>query len=156
MFHAYWPDFVTKAIFAGLLGGSANYPTNYLSPDEEAPAQGCQMAYLKTQSANLGKFWRVWQWKMLVYYIAIWSILMPFGMFYCHLVYLVANWYILRLVYIFLVCFTMNNLATLSRPRAEQPDNYRFFRQKNVANGNQWKWRHFFSSEKCHQKNGQW
>jgi hypothetical protein len=36
----------------------------------------------------LGKFWRVLQWKMLVYFMAIWSILRPF------FVYFTALWYI--------------------------------------------------------------
>jgi hypothetical protein len=27
------------------------------------------------------KIWRVFQWKMLVYFMAIWSILWPFGLF---------------------------------------------------------------------------
>jgi hypothetical protein len=33
--------------------------------------QGCQMAHFQTKSTNLGKFWRVLQWTMLVYFIAI-------------------------------------------------------------------------------------
>jgi hypothetical protein len=28
--------------------------------------QGCQMAYFRTKNSNLGKFWRVLEWKMLV------------------------------------------------------------------------------------------
>jgi hypothetical protein len=51
--------------------------------------QGCQMAYFQTKNPTLGKFWRVLQWKMLVYFTAIWyiftaiwSILRPFGMLY--------------------------------------------------------------------------
>jgi hypothetical protein len=39
------------------------------------------MVYFQTQNPNLGKFWRVLQWKMLVYFIAIWSIFRPFGIF---------------------------------------------------------------------------
>jgi hypothetical protein len=31
----------------------------------------------------------------MVYFIAIWYILLPFGIFYCHLVYFIAIWYIL-------------------------------------------------------------
>jgi hypothetical protein len=31
------------------------------------------MAFFKTQNLNLSKFWRALQWKMLVYFIAIWS-----------------------------------------------------------------------------------
>jgi hypothetical protein len=50
----------------------------------------------------MGTFWRVLQWKMLVYicyghlvYIkAIWYILRPFGVFYGHLIYFVVIWYI--------------------------------------------------------------
>jgi hypothetical protein len=61
-----------------------------------ANKQECQMAYFQTQNPNLGKFWRVLQWKMLVYFMAIWStyitaiwyILWPFGVFYGFLVYL--------------------------------------------------------------------
>jgi hypothetical protein len=29
--------------------------------------QGCQMIYFQTKNPNLGKFWRVLQWKMSVY-----------------------------------------------------------------------------------------
>jgi hypothetical protein len=57
--------------------------------------QGCQMVCFQTKNPNLGKFWRVLQWKMLVY------ILCPFGLFYSHwkyfyshLVYFVVIWYI--------------------------------------------------------------
>jgi hypothetical protein len=39
----------------------------------------------QTKNTNLGKFWRVLQWKLLVYLMAIWSI-------YSHLVYFVAIW----------------------------------------------------------------
>jgi hypothetical protein len=72
----------------------------------------------------------------LVYFIAIWYILCPFGIFCVHLVYFVSIWYILwpmgifswplgifngYLVYFkyigiflpFLVCYTEKNMATL-------------------------------------------
>jgi hypothetical protein len=29
--------------------------------------QGCQMAYYQTKNPDLGKFWRVLKWKILVY-----------------------------------------------------------------------------------------
>jgi hypothetical protein len=45
--------------------------------------QGCQMAYFQTKSPNLGKFWTVLQWKMLVHFIVI------------YIVYFTAIWYIL-------------------------------------------------------------
>jgi hypothetical protein len=37
--------------------------------------QGCQMVYFQTKKSNLGKFWRVLQWKISVYDMAVWSIL---------------------------------------------------------------------------------
>jgi hypothetical protein len=43
--------------------------------------------YFQTKDPNLGKFWRVLQWKMLVYFMRIWSILRQIGLFYAHLVY---------------------------------------------------------------------
>jgi hypothetical protein len=48
--------------------------------------QGCQMVCFQTKNPNLGKFWRVLHWKMLVYFMETWSILMSFVMFYGHLV----------------------------------------------------------------------
>jgi hypothetical protein len=48
------------------------------------------MVYFKTKNNSLGKFWSVLQWQMLVNVEAIWSILLPFGIFYGHLVHFVA------------------------------------------------------------------
>jgi hypothetical protein len=48
--------------------------------------QGCQMAFFRTKINLLGKFLRDLQRKMLVYFIAIWSILRPFGIYCGHLV----------------------------------------------------------------------
>jgi hypothetical protein len=42
----------------------------------------------------LGKFWRVLQWNILVYFITISSILLLLEIFYGHLVYFVVIWYI--------------------------------------------------------------
>jgi hypothetical protein len=50
--------------------------------------QGCQMVYFQTKDRNLGKFWRVLQWKMLVHFI-------DFGLFYGHLIYCTYIRYIL-------------------------------------------------------------
>jgi hypothetical protein len=44
----------------------------------------------QTKNPTLGKFWRVLQWKMLVYFMDTWSILRPFVIFYGHLV----SWHI--------------------------------------------------------------
>jgi hypothetical protein len=40
--------------------------------------QGCQMVCFQTKNPNLGKFWRVLQWKMMVYFMVTWSILRSF------------------------------------------------------------------------------
>jgi hypothetical protein len=37
--------------------------------------QGCQMVYFQTKNSNLGQFYRVLQWKMLVNVMAIWDML---------------------------------------------------------------------------------
>jgi hypothetical protein len=71
--------------------------------------QGCQMVYFQTKNPNLGHFCRVLQWKMLVYFMDIWSILRTIGLFYGHLVYFTDIWSILRtfgLFYRHLVYFT--------------------------------------------------
>jgi hypothetical protein len=49
--------------------------------------QGCRMAYFQTKITNLGKFWRVLQWKMLVSYSHFGIFVCNFGVFYGHLVY---------------------------------------------------------------------
>jgi hypothetical protein len=61
--------------------------------------QGGQMVYFHTKNTNLGKFMRVYEDVVLlsghlVYFIAIWYILWPFGIFHGHLVYFMAIWYI--------------------------------------------------------------
>jgi hypothetical protein len=66
------------------------------------------MVNLHTKNPNLGLFLSDLEWKMLVYFIsfaiyychlvnvlAIWYILWPFGTFYGHLVHFMAIWYIL-------------------------------------------------------------
>jgi hypothetical protein len=57
--------------------------------------QGCQMVCFQTKNPNLGKFWRVLLWKILVCFMTIWSILRPLELFDGHLVYLMVFWYIL-------------------------------------------------------------
>jgi hypothetical protein len=46
------------------------------------PDQGCQMVCFQSKNPNLGKFWRALNWKKLIYFVAIWNILLKFGMFY--------------------------------------------------------------------------
>jgi hypothetical protein len=59
------------------------------------PNLGCQIVYSLTKNPSSGKFWRVWQWKMLEYFMDIGSILRAFDIFYDHLVYFVVIWYII-------------------------------------------------------------
>jgi hypothetical protein len=72
------------------------------------------MVCFRTKNLNLGKFWRVLQWKMLAYCIDIWSILQSFGIFYGHWVYFVVIWYNFPV----LVFCTKKNLATLDETGA--------------------------------------
>jgi hypothetical protein len=54
--------------------------------------QGCQMVSFQTKNPNLGKFWMTLDWKMLIYFRAIWNILETFRIFYDHLVQFVFIW----------------------------------------------------------------
>jgi hypothetical protein len=69
--------------------------------------QGCQMAYFQTRNPDLGKFWRILQWKMLIYLMTIWSIIRQFNLFVVCI--LMVVWHIFTL----LVCCANKNLATL-------------------------------------------
>jgi hypothetical protein len=61
------------------------------------------MVYFQTKDPNLGKFWRVWQWKMLVVFRAILSILQTNGIVYGHLVHFVVICYIFSCVGMYVV-----------------------------------------------------
>jgi hypothetical protein len=61
------------------------------------------------KNPNLGIFWRALEYKMLVYFMAIWNIWQPFGIPYSHLVHFWSFGVFLHV----LVCFTHINLATL-------------------------------------------
>jgi hypothetical protein len=53
---------------------------------------GCQMIIcFLTKNPNLGKFWRAFEWSMLVYCMTIWNISWPFGIIYGRLVYIVCG-----------------------------------------------------------------
>jgi hypothetical protein len=43
--------------------------------------QGCRMAYFQIKNPNLDKFWKALEFEMLVYFMVIWNILRPFGMY---------------------------------------------------------------------------
>jgi hypothetical protein len=98
--------------------------------------------YFKAKNPNLGKFWAVLQWKMwiyyaylvyfydyLVYFMAIWYILWPFGIFYCHLVYFTAIWYILlpfgnifgHLVYLWVIWYIFYRFGILCQEKSGNP-----------------------------------
>jgi hypothetical protein len=89
-------------------GVSCEGAENSVTTNLEREDQGCQMAYFQTKNPNLSKFWSILQWK----------ILLSFGLFYGHLVYLMAISYILWLYGVFfpvLVCCTKTNLAALAK-----------------------------------------
>jgi hypothetical protein len=48
------------------------------------------MVCFQPKNPNLGKFWRVLQWKMFVYFMDTWSILRSFVLVYGQLVYFVV------------------------------------------------------------------
>jgi hypothetical protein len=52
------------------------------------------MVCFQTKNPNFGKFWRVLQWKILVYFMSIWTFLGPLEISYGHLVYFVVIMYI--------------------------------------------------------------
>jgi hypothetical protein len=52
------------------------------------------MVRFQTKNPNLGKFWNAFYWKMLIYFMANWNILLRFGECYGHLVHFVSIWYI--------------------------------------------------------------
>jgi hypothetical protein len=61
---------------------------------EPTCGQCCQMVSFQTKKNNLGKFWRALDWKMLIYFMAIWNILQTFEVFYDPLVHFVFIWHI--------------------------------------------------------------
>jgi hypothetical protein len=61
------------------------------------------MVYFQNNFPNFGKFWRALRWKISENFMAIWYILLPFAIFYGHLVYLTAICYILWPLGIFVV-----------------------------------------------------
>jgi hypothetical protein len=70
-------------------------------------------AYFQTKNPNLGKFWRVLQFKIQNFgtFYGHCSILIPFGIFCDHTVYFM----VIRNIFPVLVCCTKKNLATLMR-----------------------------------------
>jgi hypothetical protein len=65
----------------------------------------------------LGKFWRVLPWKMLIYYMTIWSILQLFGILCGDLVYLNSIWYIVPRK----IWQTLDNLDDGKRTHLQSP-----------------------------------
>jgi hypothetical protein len=56
--------------------------------------RGCQMVYFQAKNPTLGKFLRALDFKLLMYFIAVWNICQTFGIFFDHLVHFVFIWYI--------------------------------------------------------------
>jgi hypothetical protein len=56
--------------------------------------QGCQMVYFQTKIPLWEKIFRALDWKMLIYFIAIWNILETVDIFYDHSVHFVFIGYI--------------------------------------------------------------
>jgi hypothetical protein len=67
------------------------------------------MVYFQTKNPNLGKFWRVLQWKMLVYFMNILSLVRSFDTFNGYLVFL---WQVGMFFSVLVYCIN-KNLATM-------------------------------------------
>jgi hypothetical protein len=52
------------------------------------------MVSFQSKNPNLGKIWRSLDWKMFIYFIVIWNILLPLRIFNDHWVHFVFIWYI--------------------------------------------------------------
>jgi hypothetical protein len=66
--------------------------------------------FFQTKNLNLDKFWTVLQWKIFIYFMAIWSILRPFGIFCGHLVNFRVIWY------------NFSSFGMLSQEKSGKPD----------------------------------
>jgi hypothetical protein len=71
--------------------------------------QGCQMAYFQTKIPIWINVRGSYNERWGVYFMAIWSILLQFGILCGHMVYFMVLWYIFPV----LVYYTKKNLATL-------------------------------------------
>jgi hypothetical protein len=71
------------------------------------------MVCFQTKNPNLGTFLRALDWKMLIYFMAIWNILRTFGKCYDHFV----RFVLIRYIFPVLVTRTNKNLATLDRSK---------------------------------------
>jgi hypothetical protein len=77
------------------------------------------MVYFQTENPNLSEFWRVLQWKMLVYFNVICSILRPLGIYWTFSIFCGNMVYFLQN----LVCCTKKNLAALQQSRKKTSKN---------------------------------
>jgi hypothetical protein len=68
------------------------------------------MVYFQTKNPKLGKFWRVLQWKMLVYFMVYFTAIQFYGRF----VYFVVIWFLFSV----LVYCAKKNLAALFHIRS--------------------------------------
>jgi hypothetical protein len=60
-----------------------------------APSRVARWFLFKPKNHNFGSFWRALGWTILLYVMAIWNILLTFGICYDHLVHFVFMWNIL-------------------------------------------------------------
>jgi hypothetical protein len=81
-----------NVLIAASRGFESFYSRMNVSVSSEDMDQGCQMVCFQTKNPDLGKFWRVLLWKILVYFMTIWYILRPLEIIYGHLVYFVVIW----------------------------------------------------------------
>jgi hypothetical protein len=85
IFYGYWEYFIDVCYIVRCFGAFFRFGT--LCQEKS----GNPMVYFQTKNLNLGKFWRVLEWKVLVYFIGIWNNLRPIGIFYGYLVHFVVH-----------------------------------------------------------------
>jgi hypothetical protein len=76
-----------KSAKNGLRGNPALYVNTH-------SCLSCQMVYFQTKNPTMGKRFRALYWKMLIYLVPIWNILLTFWIFYDHLLYFLFIGYI--------------------------------------------------------------
>jgi hypothetical protein len=76
---------IEEKVFVNNPGYARTYVVLLFSQNFSARTQGCQLVCFQTKNSNLGKVWRVLEWKVLVYFMVIWNILQSFGIFYVNL-----------------------------------------------------------------------
>jgi hypothetical protein len=131
----------TENTFFVAVGVAVHSQGFFAWPEETMSRSGLPDGFFSNQKhINLGNFWWVLHWRMLVHFMVIWSILLPFGIFCVHLVCFVAIWYILWPIHWYILGFlyTFSRFGMLYKEKSGNPGADTHFRQfrQNVGVSN--------------------